>query len=256
MTVEKILVIPHGDELINHTGEQSRKMADTIRDMMSGLCHDVIAIMSPHGVRLGSHIPVVMTENLEGRIKIGAYRITGRYKTEKELARLILESNETFEEVGFITSSGPLSKFPLDFGTLIPLHFTDRRELVYLGQSRLKERKLLLNAGASFAKVISGYPRKILVIISADQAHTHSPDGPYGYSAMAARYEEMIISMFEEGTLKGIEEIPESVVQDAKPDSFWGLVFLRGVLSTLRIRMKMRYHYVERYFGMLAAQSE
>ncbi|MEM0158542.1 MAG: hypothetical protein QW812_03430 [Thermoplasmataceae archaeon] len=230
-------------------------MSEHIKEMFLGLDYDVIAIMSPHGLRLKRHLPVINTENLEGRLTIGSETLSGAFKTERELAKLVAESNPIFEEVGFATSSGFLSTFPLDFGTIIPLSFTAHRNLVCIGQSRLESRASLIEAGRSFAEVASHYNKRVLVIVSADQAHTHSASGPYGYSPMAEKYENAIEAMVRRGDLAGIEDIDDSIIEQAKPDSYWGLLFLKGVISRLGLQLKLKYHYIEGYFGMLAAET-
>ncbi|WP_075057594.1 hypothetical protein [Thermogymnomonas acidicola] len=73
------------------------------------------------------------------------------------------------------------------------------------------------------------------VIFSADQAHTHAADGPYGYSPEASIYEEAVRRAFiSGGDLAHLLDIDEETVQGgAKPDSYWELLVLHGLLKEL-----------------------
>ncbi|MCL4444163.1 MAG: hypothetical protein M1464_00750, partial [Candidatus Thermoplasmatota archaeon] len=99
------------------------------------------------------------------------------------------------------------------------------------------------------------YDRQVSMVFSADMAHTHASDGPYGYSPAAKIYDDSVQDMFRENNFSRSIEIPESVVIEGKPDSFWNLLIMLGFLQAGGIRMHMEYYYVEHYFGMLFAHS-
>ena len=74
---------------------------------------------------------------------------------------------------------------------------------------------------------------------------------------MAAKeYDEIIQKCIAESDLKQVLSLKNDFLQSAKPDSYWNMAILDGILHDGDIRMKFVYYYVQIYFGMLAAVSE
>ena len=124
-----------------------------------------------------------------------------------------------------------------------------------MGQPRFNRREELVEFGRILFKVLNEYDRQVSMVLSADMAHTHAADGPYGYSPAAKIYDDAVRDMFRLNNFSRSLEIPESIVNEGKPDSFWNLLIMRGFLQAGGIRMHMEYYYVEHYFGMLFAHS-
>ena len=164
-----------------------------------------------------------------------------------------MKSSDLAEEASFVTSSGPLSRFPLDFGTFIPLHFFRQKKIVVMGQPRIWELEKLTEFGKKLARVCMNQEEKISIIISADQAHCHSPDGPYGFAEESVAYEKII----EECTMKSdfsmLYSIKKEFVNKAKPDSYWNMLIFDGIMKESEMRSLMDFHYVQYYFGMMLA---
>lgn len=254
MALKHVYVIPHGDELIDLPDAQSREMATSIAGIAGEDDSDVLVIVSPHNLRLERNISVIKTEyiRLNYRLKTGIIR--GTFRVERQLANQITEKTPKITQGAyFITSSGSNSVFPMDFGTGIPLHFFKKREIVSLGQARLENRKELVNFGASLYHVLSEYPRTVSLIISADQAHTHSENGPYGYAPEARLYDETVVDIMKKNRFSLISTIPEEFIRRGKPDSFWNMLILEGILEESGLHVAFDYYYVAEYFGMLLA---
>lgn len=256
MTLHNIYIIPHGDELIDLPTEGSIRMSSTIREIVKYDKSEVLAIASPHGVRLSRTVPIVNTERFAGSFDLSTRTIEMKLSNERPLAELILkESGDDAEEVGFVTVQGEKSVFPLDFGTLIPLNFFNKRPIVYLGQSRLRDRQRLLRFGEELYRAISNYGKRVSLVMSADQAHTHSSEGPYGFSADAEVYEEILKNCIKTGDFSELLSMDDALISNAKPDSYWNMVILSSVLKDSGRRMTLDFSYVEKYFGMLCAHS-
>lgn len=256
MVLCNIYLLPHGDEIIDMPGEGSVEMNRTISRVVENDESDVLVIASPHGVKLSKNIPVVNTEHFESSFKVRTRELHRNLLNEKPLTDSIIKHTEDeSEEVGFVTTSGDKSVFPLDFGTLIPLDFFHDKPLVYLGQSRIKDRDKLSSFGKKLYKVLNEYEKKVSLIISADQAHTHSGKGPYGYSEEAAEYEKIVVECIKKNDFRPLLKIDEAMISKAKPDSYWNLVILSSVLRESGRHLELDYHYVEEYFGMLCAHS-
>ncbi len=256
MVLNRIYVLPHGDEILDIPDRESEKMNSVISRLASDDDSDVIVIASPHGVRLSRNVPVVNTEWFHGTFQLKTMKLERKLRNERQLAESILSSaREEAEEVGFVTAQGEKSIFPLDFGALIPLEFFPERPIVYLGQSRLRDRKKLLTFGEALYSSINEYKGKVSLIISADQAHTHSSEGPYGYSNQARMYEEIVVKCITDNDYSPLLTMDEEMISAAKPDSYWNLVTLSSILRKSGRKLELDYHYVEVYFGMLCAHS-
>ncbi|ARD84917.1 hypothetical protein FAD_1036 [Ferroplasma acidiphilum] len=256
MVLNNIYMIPHGDELIDIPDEDSRKLSNALKELTENDSSDVLVILSPHGVNLSKNIAVVNTEYFKADTQLKNTYLDFKVQNERKLTEDIIKSTrDTTEELRFITYSGDISVFPLDFGSSIPLSFFKQRNIVLIGQSRINDRGRLINFGKSLYNTVQAYNKKVSIIISADQAHTHSDKGPYGYSQNAEKYENTVKHCFETGSFEALYKIEQEIIDTGKPDSFWNLMVMYGILQASGRKMRLDYHYVEIYFGMMLAHS-
>ena len=253
MSLNRVYIIPHGDEILDLPNRESVEMHDAIKKVTAGDDSGTVVIISPHGLKLGNHVSVLNTEFFSGYYRLKTMSIRKRYLNNRLLASAIVKSSDLAEEASFVTSSGPLSRFPLDFGTLIPLQFFRQKKIVVMGQPRIWELEKLTEFGKKLARVCMNQEEKISIIISADQAHCHSPDGPYGFAEESVAYEKII----EECTMKSdfsmLYSIKKEFVNKAKPDSYWNMLIFDGIMKESEMRSLMDFHYVQYYFGMMLA---
>ena len=254
MVLERLYVIPHGDEILDRPNENSKRMYSAISQMVLGDSSELIALVSPHSLILPERVAIINTENAGGIYHIKSGELSVNCKIDRLLSRqLQIMAGDAADLVGFVTSNGPMSNFPLDFGSIIPLTFFNQRRLVLMGQPRPKNPDRMY----AFGKILYDWSReekrKISIVFSADQAHTHSPDGPYGYSDESSIYDSEIISAIDKSDFSKIRSFDQEFIGKAKPDSFWNMIMLAGLLDASNMKMKVNYYYVEHYFGMLAA---
>ena len=60
---------------------------------------------------------------------------------------------------------------------------------------------------------------------------------------------------FETGSFEDLYKIEQEIIDTGKPDSFWNLMVMYGILQASGRKMRLDYHYVEIYFGMMLAHS-
>lgn len=254
MVLERLYVIPHGDEILDCPNQDSRRMNDAITEMVSGDSADTIAIISPHSLMLSDRVAIIDTESTSGTYDIKTAKLRMKCIIDRSLSRrLKTMAGDLAELAGFVTSTGPLSDFPLDFGSLIPLSFFIQRRIVLMGQPRPTGTESMFAFGKVLYDWVKEADGKLSVIFSADQAHTHAVDGPYGYSEEARAYDAEVRSAIERNDFSKIRDFDPDFIRKAKPDSFWNMLALAGFLDTSNLKMKVNYYYVEHYFGMLAA---
>jgi len=153
---------------------------------------------------------------------------------------------------------GSASDLPMDWGSLIPLWFfigrgKSRKMVLIVTPSRGIPLRQNLEFGKVIARVAESMNRRIAFVASADQAHTHAKDGPYGYSMAAAEYDKRVTDSIKGDRLSSIMKMAPKLVEAAKPDSLWQMAMLVGVLDVVPMRGKLLAYDVPSYFGMLCA---
>ena len=106
MSLENVFVIPHGDEIIDHSNRESRELSEKIRKVTSRDLSDTIVIISPHGLKLSNSIGVINTQYLNGQLSLNTKRINRKYETDRKLASAIAASGPLTQEVSFVTRPG------------------------------------------------------------------------------------------------------------------------------------------------------
>lgn len=221
-----------------------------------------MVVASPHNLRLDRHIGVITSENSRGKLVDDKNEIVLGASCDRELASMILLSAERrgLPVVGanYGTSEGPLSEMPMDWGTLVPLWF-------FLKTNRLKSRIVIVTPsreiplrqnfefGRVVAEVSERYQRRVAFVASADQAHAHRKDGPYGFSPDAAVYDSRVKRAIEEDNLKSVLGFGKRLVEAAKPDSLWQMAMLAGILEKAPMTGRLVSYQVPSYYGMICA---
>ena len=251
-------VVPHGDEVLEPTNESMKKLNVAMRKIGERAGDsEVFVLISPHNIRIATHIGIILTEYLEGSWEYENVKINLRLKGDRELAgRIYREAKDSSIPVvgiNFGALEGPLSSMPLDWGSLIPLSFFPERKLVLLTPARGIKREELVNFGKILGDIIEKDPRKISLIISADHAHTHSKNGPYGYSELAGEYDEKIIESMRNGDLTPLLSMSDEFLEEVKPDSYWQLLILHGAIEKIKMKNEFVEYGIADYFGMAAA---
>ncbi|SMD30699.1 DODA-type extradiol aromatic ring-opening family dioxygenase [Picrophilus oshimae] len=252
--IERIYVIPHGDEIIDMPDKESAEMNKKIREVSKNDKSDVKLIISPHGLRLENGTVIPMDSYYYGYYKTKTRTFRSKFRNDLELASLIYKNTSYITSPGYyITSSGEHSIFPLDFGSIIPLSFFKKGDIISIGQPRINCRQKLIEFGNDLYKTLEPYNKKVSVIISADQSHTHS-NGIYGYSDLSNVYDNKIISWIKNND-DSIKDLDDNIIERAKPDSYWNMLILYGMIKN-RYRLIFKYYYVMDYFSMLLAVAD
>ncbi len=249
--LDHIYVIPHGDEIIDNERKEDIIMHDGIEKYTHDDKSDAIVIISPHGLILDKNVGVLYTRHLKSYYRTKTKILRKEYENDIKLAESICDF-EKCERVRYTTLSGN-TFFNLDFGTVIPLSFFRIKNIVAIGQPRLLSREDVKKFAQHLYEVINSSEKNVSVIISADQAHTHSPDGPYGFSDEADIYDEKVRKAINSGDFSEIEGLTDDFIEKAKPDSFYNMIILDSLLKNSGKRLNVEYYYVAKYFGMLFA---
>lgn len=272
-TLEYACIAPHGSELIPQlAGPKERKFSKTrigLRNLAKRIVAakpDTIVIASPHNLRLVGKIAIVVAENSTGTLRTTPKRIvTLKAKCNVEMARELLKASTArgLPVVGanYGTFEGPTSDMPMDWGTLVPLWFVLkemrlRTRIVIVAPSREIPLNQNLNFGTAIGRTLERRRNRFVFVASADQSHTHSKSGPYGFSRAASRFDQVVLQAIEKNEMGSLMGLDSDFIEDAKPDSLWQLAILSGILREVEMSPKLVSYDVPTYYGMICAGFE
>jgi aromatic ring-opening dioxygenase LigB subunit len=150
----------------------------------------------------------------------------------------------------FGTTAAGGSTMPVDWGAGIPLTFL-RVPAVVVTPCRALSNVDHVRAGGALAAATGG--RRVAFVASADHGHGHTHDGPYGFSALSAPYDEDVQDVVHRNALGELEAWEPQRATDALADSLWQMLMLHGALGRGRFRAELLSYEAPTYFGMLTA---
>lgn len=274
MTLLYACITPHASETIEQlaTPTMSHKFQKT-RDGLRKIAKEVgkanpqtIVIATPHNLRLWKKIGIVTAENSTGILRASrrnkAY-VSFRVQCDIDFAnKLLLRSTRrSLPVVGanYGTNEGFSSDMPMDWGTLVPLwfmmaHCRKKPKVVIVTPSR----EIPLSKNFEFGRMIAYQAeaertRRTAFVASADQAHTHKKNGPYGFSKRAKEYDSIVLDAIRKNQIGKIMGFKRDLVESAKPDSLWQMAILAGIADRIRLQSELISYEVPTYFGMICA---
>jgi len=259
------LILPHGSEIVpefGYSGSAVEKLIHAVKyaaEISNSDRPDTIVIATPHNVRVSGHIAVVTSQYTKGTLTEKGRKIGLKLKCNREFALKIVEEakKRSLPVVGvnFGTDSGATSCIQLDWGSLIPLRFlvkNKRADVILISPSREVEFQILISFGKVIGRMMEKDISRFVFVASADQAHTHSKNGPYGYSKEAQIYDSIVLDAVR-SRLSSLEKVRMEIVERAKPDSLWQMLILAGIADELGLNGRLLAYEVPSYYGMLCA---
>lgn len=246
-----IALMPHGDEVLDPKDDETKRLNLLMKDIgNSAKGIGEFVVISPHSIRIMDHNSIIFAEHVSNGID---------YRTDRVLAKNIYEysKKENIPVVGvnYGALEGEASRIPLDWGTSIPLQFFNRVEkIVIISPAREIEREKLVKFGEIIARSSENHAEHVGIIVSADQAHTHDKNGPYGYSEFSHLYDKIVYDSFRNNSIDEILNIEEAMIDNAKPDSFWQILILIGILKVKKFIVEDVMYACPTYFGMMAVK--
>jgi aromatic ring-opening dioxygenase LigB subunit len=229
---------------------------------------ETVVVVTPHGVRVDGALTISLAERAAGTLDEpagegrAAFSVGVDLAVDRELARGIQAGAEgagvPVAMAHYGATSGPADCYPLDWGAVIPLHFLGARfaeppETVIAVPSR----ELPLETLVAFGRVVAGAAelrgRRVALVASADQAHAHAADGPYGFDPAAAEFDEWIVEAVRANDLARLRRADMELVRRACPDALWQMLVLAGALERAPMVGELLSYERPTYFGMLVA---
>ncbi|KAL9985097.1 hypothetical protein ACROYT_G007462 [Oculina patagonica] len=227
------------------------KAAIQVGRQIEDLKPDTIVLSSPHGIAAPEDFIFYLSPKGSGFSDTDncacppcCYNLSVAMDTNgtKTLVSTLKAENE---KVSYLSAFGPPGNedvpFPLRWGEIVPLYFTksilNRSKVIILSQpSRRYTDSVemipeLRHLGKSLFQVLHSQSERIVVIISADLAHTHLKSGPYGFSTAAEPFDKASGAWVTTQDSDKLAVEAASYVDKALSCGFTGLVMLDGMLK-------------------------
>ena len=112
----------------------------------------------------------------------------------------------------------------------------------------------LQTLGSRLYDLLDAMDARVTVIVSADLAHTHDADGPYGYSPSAQPFDTFVGKWAASRKPLYLLQSAAGLVDAAKSCGFTGLVMLQGMMSRANVwTSKVLANDHPSYYGMMVA---
>ncbi len=222
---------------------------------------DVVVVATPHNVHISGAFAVLVAARMSGNLEGTPQPVELEVPSETALAWLLLETlvGDGLPAVGvsFGSNDPSTAVAPMDWGVLIPLWFMGGRQdppvpVVVISPARDLPADAHVRAGAAIAAAAGASGRRVAFIASADHGHAHRADGPYGFHSNARVYDDLVTDLVRRDSLRGLVDIPISLVEEAKADSWWQMLMLVGATGH-GWRGRLLSYEAPTYFGMLTA---
>jgi len=273
MTLTYACIAPHGSDVIPELAnkrtlrsfEETRKGMIAVSREVKHARPDTIIIASPHNLRVHQHIAIVTAENSSGTLRgwnAPEKRASMKVKCNAGLAKELLAASTRRRlpvvGVNYGTFEGSNSDMAMDWGTFVPLWFFThenriRPKIVIVAPSREIPLEQNVAFGRIIADVVEKKRERVVFVASADQAHAHKKNGPYGFNKAAAAYDKFMVKAIETDDIDSIKELSSKFVEAAKPDSLWQMAMLAGVSERIPLVPHLFSYQVPTYFGMICA---
>ena len=273
MTLSYACIAPHGSDVIPELAnkrtlrsfEETRKGILAVAREVKRARPDTIIIASPHNLRVHQHIAIVTAENSSGTLRgwnAPEKRASLKIKCSPALAKELLAAGTRRRlpvvGVNYGTFEGSNSDMAMDWGTFVPLWFfmhenRIRPKVVIVTPSREIPLDQNIAFGRTIADVVEKKRERVVFVASADQAHAHKKNGPYGFSKAAAAYDKFMVNAIERDDIDSIRRLSSKFVEAAKPDSLWQMAMLAGVSERIPLVPHLYSYQVPTYFGMICA---
>ena len=245
------LIAPHGDAAFVDGSPTNQAMQELGRRHRAA-APDATVVLTPHNVHIDGAFGVIAAGAVAGRLDepdVGVARAVDR-DLASALLRELREAGLPALGVSYGSNDPALAEMPLDWGAVIPLWFLGGDEPVVVvvpaSDVALADH---IRAGEAIAEACA--ERRVTLVASADHAHRHDPEGPFGFHTSAEEYDGRIVELIRDNRLAHVLGL-ERLADDAYADSLWQLAMLAGAIGS-SYDVELLSYEAPTYFGMVCA---
>ena len=267
MSLVGAALMPHGSQALEELHDplyaRFKKTHDGLAAAAQELSRfpaDTAVVLTPHGIRADNMVTISASETIRGVLGEAPETLDETFSVDRGLAESIVEEAArrglAMAKIAAGASSGPYSQLPMDWGAQVPLHFLAQQvqmlQTVVMTPSRVWPLDQLFEFGRAMRVALDAWPRPTWLIASADMAHAHEADGPYGFHPAAEDFDAWFQEAVRTRDWDALLNVDMDWVDDAKPDALWQMVILAGALQHDFASHVIGYD-CPTYFGMMNA---
>ncbi|MFX0096695.1 MAG: hypothetical protein ACFE7E_02935 [Candidatus Hodarchaeota archaeon] len=267
-------ILPHGSIILDP--EKKNIPKETIRlheamikisNTVAGLEPNLIFLTTPHGIALTHDFGIYLNEGGSGSAEWDNeymdYKVHVKFD-QKQASKMLEYLSEGEGSVSGISAYASGVDAPLRWGEAVPMWFLrglpKRAKYVVMSQPirRYYEAEKMtyesLTLGRNLRSFFEPLEEKVIVIISADLGHTHSPDGPYGFSETAKAFDNMIEKWASTLDQELLLRDASRMLKKALCCGYLGFVILQGMLEGTDFRPNILIRSSPTYYGMMVVE--
>jgi aromatic ring-opening dioxygenase LigB subunit len=271
MTIKGAFILPHGslilDPSIEDVGNSAEVLHNGMKEVASiieNLSPDLVLLITPHGLSHSTNF-CLYNNHLAG----GTAEWEGKYSDfsiEVNIDTDITESLMNFLQekqnlLGSITAFSQGVPTPLRWGEVVPLWFLKEIpcsfQIMSIPTRRYTQAKEMLpelqKIGKDIQEFFSNIDKNVIIIISADLAHTHLQNGPYGLHKDAEAFDSLIEKWVVNQTTSTLIEEALPLLDRALCCGYTGIIILNEILKKHVFNHSVHAYAHPTYYGMLIA---
>lgn len=260
------MAIPEATDPDDHEqGRATQQAMAEIGRRFDAVRPEVTIILTPHNVHIDGHMAVIVAGKLVGSLSSwSTQKVELEAITDTTMARDVLKALNAADiptvGVSYGGNAADGATAPMDWATLVPLWYAGGRDnppvpVVVVCPARDLSITDHIRAGQVLAEVAAASGKRVGLIASCDQAHTHREGPPYGFDPAGAKFDAQMVDIVKRNQLGELLDIKPEFLRSAKADSFWQTVMLYGALADGWQAEFLSYE-VPTYFGLLCAVYE
>jgi aromatic ring-opening dioxygenase LigB subunit len=271
MVISAIFIVPHGalilDALPSHKDGryELNKAMMQVATQISELNPDVILVTSPHGISLSDDFGIYFNESAHGTAEW-----EGKYQDFQVDAEIDLKFAEELYDhlvnhhlpVNKITAYSRGEPILLRWGESVPLWFLrdiPDTKFVFFSQPQKRYDPTLCfqseatEFGKHIGNFISKHKKHVVVLISADLAHTHQQGGPYGFYEKAEKVDHLLENWIRSSDSFEITSESFDYIKQALCCGYIGFLILQGIIIDKNFSRQILARFAPTYYGMMVA---
>ncbi len=277
--IESVHLLPHGMQIIPGLEKPYNTNFQSLHHQMDKLDinSEYILLITPHGNAIeedylvyGHDIFQGIYYELNNSVVDGDYLFSRKWTGDSKYSETLINALNNIEikelsqkDIKFNTliQGGNTYPMTLAWGETVPLYYiTDDKNVTKIlimsiprkrYHSIVKMKEELIEIGKNIVDIFNT-DISISVVISGDLAHTHTEDGPYGYSDTAVKFDELVQKWVYEHTDSQLERLLE-LNDTALSCGMAGICILHGMFNNLNTTLDESLYSVPTYFGMIIA---
>ena len=209
LTPHGMQIIPGLEKLYNENFRPLHEAMLKLREEIQKDDPELLVLLTPHGLALDEAFGIYQTEQLRGYLPyLRSSNVDGEIKEQliipsdpKISVELIPYLKKKKVNVTSITLGSTSFPAPLAWGEIVPLYYLTSGEkrtktiIISIPKKRFNLDSFseeLVQLGRNLERFFNTKKQKISLIISADLAHAHIEDGPFGYHPSADKLDQLV----------------------------------------------------------------